>query len=53
MSKILVPRRKSQFQLFGDPDSDNWNDYIMKGEKVTIYADTILFIDTGVVFTLN
>ena len=37
IAKLLVPTNKSQFQLYDDPDSDNWNDYKMKGEKVTIY----------------
>ena len=29
-----VPRNKSQFFLYDDPDSDNWNDYIVKGKKI-------------------
>ena len=53
IAKILVPKNKCQFRLLDDRDSDNWNDYIMRGEKVTFYDDKLLFRDTGVVFTLK
>ena len=33
LSKLLVRTNKSQFRLYDDPDSVNWNDYIMNGEK--------------------
>ena len=36
IAKLLVPKNKSQFRLLDDLDSDQWNDYKMKGEKVTI-----------------
>ena len=39
--------------MLDDPDSDNWNDYKMHGEKITIYDNKLLFRDTGVVFTLK
>ena len=39
--------------MLDDLDSDNWNDYKMHGEKVTIYDDKLLFKDIGVVFTLK
>ena len=51
--KLLVPKNKSQFRLDDDPDSENWNDFKMDGEKVTVYDDKLLFRDTGVVFTLK
>ena len=38
--------------MFDPPDSDNWNGYIIHGEKLTIYVDNF-FKDTGVVFTLK
>ena len=53
MAKQLVPKNKSKFRLVDDRDSDNWNDYKMHGQKVTIYDDKLLFRDTGVVFTLK
>ena len=53
VAKLLVPKNKSQFLLLDDFDSDNWNDFKMHGEKVTIYDDKLLFRDTGVVFTLK
>ena len=53
IAKLLVPINKSQFRLNDDPDSDNWNDYVMNGQKVTIYDNKILFRDTNVVFTLE
>ena len=53
IAKHLVPRNKSQFRLLDDPDSDNWNDYKMNGEKVTIHDDKLIFRDTGVVCTLK
>ena len=52
IAKLLVPKNKSQFRLVEDPDSDNWNDYQMKGEKVSFYGDKLVFRDTGVLFTL-
>ena len=36
-----------------DPDSGNWNGDIMKGVKVKINDDKLLFRDSGVVFTLK
>ena len=51
IAKLLVPKNKNQFRLLVDLDSDNWNGYIMHWEKVTIYDDTLLFRDTGLVFT--
>ena len=53
IAKLLVPKNRSQFRLIDDPDSDNWKDYKMNGEKVTIYDDQLLFRDTVVVFTLK
>ena len=53
IAKPLVPKNKRQFRLLDDPDSDNWNDYKMNGEKVTLYDDKLHFGDTGVVFTLK
>ena len=35
------------------PKSDNWNDYKMNGEKVSLYDDKVLFGDSGVVFALK
>ena len=34
-----------------DPDSDNWKDYKINGEKLSLYDDKLLFRDTGAVFT--
>ena len=34
IAKLLNPRNESQFILNGDPDSDNWNDYLMKKKKL-------------------
>ena len=51
IEKLLVPKDKSQFQLLDDPDSDNYIDYIMLREKISIYDGKLLFRDTGVVFT--
>ena len=39
IAKLLVPKNKSQFRLLDDPDSDNWHDYKLHGDKVTIYND--------------
>ena len=39
--------------MVDDPDSNNWNDYKMHREKVTIYDDKLLFRDTGVFFRLT
>ena len=35
IAELLVPTNKSQFRFYDDPDSDNWKDYILNGEKVT------------------
>ena len=53
IAKLLLPKNKSQFRLIDDPDSENWNDFLMKKEKVRLYDDKLLFRDTGVVFTLK
>ena len=53
IAKLLVPTNKSQFRLYDDPDSDNWKDYVMNGEKVTIYNHKSIFKKSGKVFTLR
>ena len=53
IAKFSVPKSKSQFRLLDDPDSDNWNDYIMHREEVTFHDEKLLVRDTGVVFTLK
>ena len=53
IAKLLVPKNKSQFRLLDDPDSVNWNDYKMNGEKVSLYVDKLLIRNTGVVSTLK
>ena len=35
IAELLVPANKRQFRLLDDPDSDNWNDYIMNAAKFT------------------
>ena len=40
-------------RLLDDLDSDNWNDYKMIGEKVTLYDDKLHFGDSDVVLTLK
>ena len=52
-AKHLVPQNERQFRLYDHIDSDNWNDYIMQREKVTMYDDKLHFRDTGVVFSLK
>ena len=32
IAKLLVPENKSHFWLHDDPESHNWEDYIMNGE---------------------
>ena len=51
--KLLVPTNKSQFRLYDDPDSDNWNDYVMNVEKRTKYNDNLVFKISGKIFTLG
>ena len=53
IAKLLVPKNKCQFRLIYDPDSDNWNDFKMNGEKDSLYDDKLVFRDTGVAFTLE
>ena len=53
ITKLLVPKNKSQFRLLDDPDSDSWNDYKLHRDKVTIYDVKLHFGDTGLVFTLK
>ena len=49
----MYQKDRNQFRLLDDPDSDNWNDFEINGEKVTLYEDKLHFRDTGVVFTLK
>ena len=53
IAKLLVPTNKSLFRLYDDPDSDNWKDYEMNGEKVTIYDEKLVFKNSGKTFTLR
>ena len=53
IAKLLEPKNKSQFRLLDDPDSDNWNDCKMNGEKNSFFDDKLVFRDTAVVFTLK
>ena len=53
IAKLLVLTNRSQSQSLDDHDSDNWNEYKMNGEKVTLYNSRLLFRNTGVVFTLK
>ena len=53
IAKLLVPTIKSHFRLYDDPDSDNWNDYVMNGEKDTKYNHKLVFKKSGKVFTLR
>ena len=53
IAKLLEPTIKSQFRIHDDPDSDNWKDYIMKGEKVTIYETELVFKNSAKIFTLR
>ena len=53
IAKLLVPKNRSQFRLVDDPDIGNWNDFLMKKEKIRIYDDKLLLRDTGVVFPLK
>ena len=43
IAKRLVPTNKSQLRLRDDPDSESWNDYALKGEKVKINVDKLFF----------
>ena len=38
VAKLLVPTNKSQFRLYDDPDTDNWNDYKKNGEELQYMA---------------
>ena len=53
IAKFLVPENKSQFRLLDDLDSDNWKDYKLTREKVSLYDGKLLFRDIGVVFMLK
>ena len=48
-----MPKNRIQFRLVDDPDSDNWNDYKMNAEKVTLNDDKLIFRDICVVFKLK
>ena len=43
IAKLLVPKNKSQFRLSDDSDGDNWNDYKMNREKVSLYDNRLIF----------
>ena len=47
VAKLLVPKNKRQFRLLDDPNCDNWNEYIIHREKVTINDDKLLLRDIG------
>ena len=37
IAKLLLPTNKSQFRLYDDADSDNWNNYTMNGNKYKMW----------------
>ena len=45
ISKLLVPKDKSQFRLDDDSDSDDWNYFKMKNEKLE-YTMISYFLET-------
>ena len=51
IAKLLVPAIKSQFRLFDDLDTDNWDSSKSNGEKVTIYDYKFFFKKSGKLFT--
>ena len=53
LAKLLVPTNASQFGLNDDPDSNNWIDYKMNKEKVSIYDDKIVLQNSGKILTLR
>ena len=53
IAKLLVPEKKRHFPLYYDPHTDNWNDFGMNGEKVTINDDKYVFKNSGKIFTLG
>ena len=53
IAKPLVSSNKSQFWLYDVPDSNNWNHFEMKGEKLTIYDNKVIFENSGKIFTLR
>ena len=53
IAKLLIPTNKGQFRLYDDPDSDNWNDYAMNGEKVKTYGNELVFKNSGKIFILR
>ena len=53
IAKLLEPENKSQFRLLEDPDSDNWNEYKLNREKVSLYDDKLVFSDIGLVFAVK
>ena len=53
IAKIFLPTNESQIRLYDDPDSDDWNNYVMNGEKVTKYNDKLVFKIIGEIVTLK
>ena len=51
--KRLVVTNESQFRFYDDLDSDNWKDYVMKREKITIYSEKLVFKPSAKSFTLR
>ena len=49
----MVRQNKSQFRLFDDADSENWNGFMMNAAKITIVGDSFSSENNGVVFTLK
>ena len=51
LANLLLRQNKNQFRLYDDPDSDNWIDFMMNGEEITIYDDKLVFERSGKVCT--
>ena len=52
IAKLLAPTEENQYRFYDDPDCDIWNDYIMEGEKVTIYNENLVLKKSEEVFNL-
>ena len=45
IAKLVEAKNENQFRLLDDPDSDNWIDYEMIGEKIQ-YTMISYFLET-------
>ena len=53
LANLLVRQNKGKYCLYDYRDSDNWNDYILNWDEITIFDNLLVVENRGKVFNLK